>query len=154
MTPTEWESLCDGCGKCCLVRMEDEETQEIYVTDVHCKLFDPQTCRCKFYEARTTIVSDCVKLTRENVNLLNWMPKTCAYRLVAEGKPLPPWHHLISGSRETIHAQGMSVRNKTVHEDQIKEDDLVYRITVWPGEPDTNIKAKTEKKAQALPSET
>ncbi|HHI89045.1 MAG TPA: YcgN family cysteine cluster protein [Hellea balneolensis] len=137
MSEQEWESLCDGCGKCCLLRMEDEDDASvIYVTDIHCKLFDPHTCRCRDYPARQKYVPDCVRLTPENVRRLAWIPQTCAYRLIAEGKDLPAWHHLISGSRETIHQAGMSVRDATVHELDVDEDDMAARITLWPGEPD------------------
>lgn len=135
-SPSEWESLCDGCGKCCMIRLEDEETGAIYITDVACKLFDAQTGRCSNYENRQAYVSDCVKLTPQNVSLLHWMPQTCAYRLVNEGKPLPDYHHLISGSRETIHERGMSVRGAVISEWDIPEDAHASRIVVWPGEPD------------------
>jgi len=136
MTPAEWESLCDGCGKCCCIRLEDEETEDIYITDVVCKLFDPLTCQCTDYANRSKRVPDCVTLTPDNVHKLKWMPQTCAYRLVAEGKDLPEHHHLISGSRDTIHSVGMSVQNAVVCETVIDEDDLPRRLVIWPGEPD------------------
>jgi uncharacterized protein len=124
MTAAEWESLCDGCGKCCLSKLEDEETGEIYWTSVGCKLFDEGTCSCSDYANRQKLVSDCVKLTPENVRTLPWLPRTCAYRLVALGADLPDWHHLVSGSRETIHEQGMSVRGwVTALEPDIKKVD-------------------------------
>jgi len=114
MSRTEWESLCDSCGKCCCIRLEDEDTGQIYITDVACKLFNPQTCRCGDYANRSKLVDDCVTLTPVNVDQLHWMPQTCAYRLIAEGKDLPNYHHLVSGSHETIHEVGMSVQDATL----------------------------------------
>ena len=116
MTPAEWESLCDGCGLCCVVRFEDELTGEITPTRVHCKLFDPHACRCRDYENRKAHVPDCIKLTPGNVDDLNWMPKSCAYRRLNEGKPLPRWHHLITGDPESVHRAGVSVRGQTISE--------------------------------------
>ena len=116
MTPAEWESLCDGCGLCCVVRFEDELTGEITPTRVHCKLFDPRACRCRDYENRKAHVPDCIKLTPGNVDDLNWMPKSCAYRRLNEGKPLPRWHHLITGDPESVHSAGVSVRGQTISE--------------------------------------
>jgi uncharacterized cysteine cluster protein YcgN (CxxCxxCC family) len=113
MSDAEWESLCDGCGKCCLVKLEDEETNELFITRLHCKLFDTKTCQCSNYPERKKHVPICVKLTPEIVETVDWLPQTCAYRLVHEGKDLRDWHHLISGDRETIHREGWSCRNKT-----------------------------------------
>lgn len=112
MTPEEWESLCDGCGKCCLAKLEDEDTGEIYWTSVGCRLFNSETCRCNDYENRLKTVTDCVQLTPEKVRTLSWLPSTCAYKLVAEGRDLYWWHHLVSGDRETIHQAGMSMRSR------------------------------------------
>jgi len=136
MSPQEWENLCDGCGKCCCIRLEDEDTADIYITDVVCKLFDPNTCQCTDYPNRSKKVPDCVTLTPDNVDKLHWMPRTCAYRLVAEGKDLPEHHHLVSGSRDTIHEVGMSVQDAVVSEIMIDEEELHHRLVVWPGEPD------------------
>lgn len=124
MTPAEWESLCDGCGKCCLSKLEDEDSGEIYWTSVACRLFDAEACRCRDYEHRLSQVPDCVGLTPDKVRTLTWLPSTCAYKLVADGDELYWWHHLISGSRETIHAAGMSVRGRvTASEDDLAEPD-------------------------------
>lgn len=112
MSRDEWESLCDGCGKCCLAKLEDEDSAEIYWTSVGCRLFDAGSCRCKDYSNRLALVPDCVELTPQKVRSLTWLPSSCAYRLVGEGKDLAWWHHLVSGSRETVHAAGRSVRNK------------------------------------------
>jgi len=138
LTGEQWESLCDGCGKCCCIRLEDEDTGAIYITDVVCKLFDSQTCRCSDYPNRSKLVPDCVTLTPDNVDKLHWMPRTCAYRLVANGQDLPDWHHLVSGSRDTIHEAGMSVQNAVISELAVTEEDHPHRIVIWPGEPDIN----------------
>ncbi len=112
MSPAEWESLCDGCGKCCLSKLEDEDTGDIYWTSVACRLFDAATCRCKDYANRLEVVSDCVRLTPQNVREIGWLPATCAYRLVAEGRDLYWWHPLVCGSAETVHEAGFSIRGR------------------------------------------
>ena len=112
MSRPEWESLCDGCGKCCMAKLEDEDTGEIYWTTVGCRLFDAGACRCNDYKHRLAKVADCVKLTPENVRTISWLPGTCAYRLVAEGKDLYWWHPLVSGSADTVHDAGISVRGR------------------------------------------
>lgn len=112
MSAPEWEALCDGCGKCCLAKMLDEDTDEIHWTSVGCRLFDGAACRCTDYENRQALVSDCVALTPENVPTISWLPSTCAYRLLAEGLELYWWHHLVSGSRETVHEAGISMRGR------------------------------------------
>ena len=116
MTAREWESLCDGCGLCCLVRFEDEETGEIIPTRVHCKLFDAQSCRCSDYPNRHRCVPECIKLTPHNIEALQWMPKSCAYRRLHEGRDLPAWHPLLTGDPESTHRAGVSVRGQTVSE--------------------------------------
>ena len=131
MSEEEWESLCDGCGKCCLIGLEDEDTGEIYLTDVACKLLDGRTCRCKDYLNRKAFVPDCVKLTPENVPTLSWLPRTCAYRLVHEGRDLYPWHPLLTGDPESVHAANVSVRGKTRPEGRMKTRHLIKRITRW-----------------------
>jgi len=145
MSETEWESLCDGCGKCCLISIEDEDTGAIYLTDVACKLFDGTTCRCSDYENRTKKVRDCVRLTPQNVGDLSWMPKTCAYRLVHEGKELSWWHPLVSGDPETVHESNASVRGRVRPEGKLKLRHIVGRITEWP------VPAKAPRK-RAAPS--
>jgi uncharacterized cysteine cluster protein YcgN (CxxCxxCC family) len=116
LSRAEWEALCDGCGKCCLHKIEDEETGRIYGTNVACKLLDRHSCRCTNYRGRKALVPDCVRLIADQVAELEWLPSTCAYRLRGEGKPLPEWHYLVSGSRETVHEAGISVRGWTVSE--------------------------------------
>ena len=127
LSRTEWESLCDGCGKCCLHKVEDEVTGAIYGTNVTCKLLDRNSCRCSNYRERKAFVPDCVRLTPELAGKLNWLPSTCAYRLRSEDQPLPTWHYLISGDPETVHEAGMSVRGWTVSETEA--GDLEYHMT-------------------------
>ncbi len=128
MTREEWESLCDGCARCCVIRYEDEDTGEYLETDVVCKLLDLQTCACTNYPQRSRLVPTCLTLTPRLVKELAWMPKTCAYRLIAEGKPLFWWHHLVSGSRETVHEAGISVRAKFISERDVPPDELENHI--------------------------
>jgi uncharacterized cysteine cluster protein YcgN (CxxCxxCC family) len=134
MSDAEWESLCDGCGRCCLMKLEDEDTGDIYFTDVACRLFDSGSCRCHDYPNRSAKVDDCVRLTPQGVRELKWLPPTCAYRLVAQGRDLYWWHPLVSGAPDSVHAAGVSVRGRvSTTEDQIAEDDLEDRIVAWPG---------------------
>lgn len=121
MSPAEWESLCDGCGLCCLIRFEDEDTGEIIPTRVSCRLLDPATCRCSDYANRKAVVSDCIKLTPNNIDDLQWMPKSCAYRRLHEGRGLAWWHPLISGDPESVHRAGVSVRGQTISEAVLAE---------------------------------
>ncbi len=114
----EWEALCDGCGKCCLHKIEDYDTGEVQPTNIACKLLDRFSCRCSNYRGRRAFVPDCIRLTPDAVARLPWLPGTCANRLRAEGKSLPDWHYLISGDRETVHEAGMSARGWTVAEDE------------------------------------
>jgi uncharacterized cysteine cluster protein YcgN (CxxCxxCC family) len=125
----EWEALCDGCGRCCVHKLEDEDTGELYATNVACRLLDRRNGRCTDYTHRKQRVADCVMLDRSNLAALDWLPETCSYRLRAEGKPLPDWHYLVSGSRETIHQAGQSTRGWTVSEDDAGEleDHLIER---------------------------
>jgi uncharacterized cysteine cluster protein YcgN (CxxCxxCC family) len=133
MTEAEWESLCDGCGRCCLVKLEDEDSGKIHATDIGCRLFDAATCRCHDYANRSKTVPDCVTLTPEAVRTLPWLPPTCAYRLLGEGKDLPWWHPLVSGDPQTVIAAGVSVRGKVhANEDEVAEEEIVERIVAWP----------------------
>ena len=130
LTDLEWEKLCDGCGKCCLVKLEDDETSEIYYTNISCKLFSDSNCDCSNYLNRKKIVSNCVVLTSENIEETHkWMPINCAYRLLYEGKRLHPWHHLISGSKETVHKARMSIKNSTISELTIPEEEWAEYIS-------------------------
>ena len=129
MTKAEWESLCDGCGRCCLYILYNEETGDVFETDVACRLFDPKKRRCMDYANRTTRVPDCVALTPDNAEKLSWMPKTCAYRRLANGKPLPNWHPLITGDPKTVEKVGVAVSPDLIPEDEIDDDLLESRIT-------------------------
>ncbi len=124
LTPQEWEALCDGCGKCCLNKLEDPDTGEVALTSVACRLLDNKTCRCTHYEARKKIVKECIVLTPNNISdHAYWMPQTCAYRLLWEGKRLYDWHPLISGTAQSVHDAGVSVQGRTVPEYEIDEAD-------------------------------
>lgn len=131
MSQAEWESLCDGCAQCCLAKIEDANTAEIHYTDVVCRYLDTDQCRCTEYARRTELVPDCVRLTPDNLAELPWMPITCAYRLLGEGNPLPPWHPLLSGDPKTVHTAGISVRGRCISEEFVHEDDLLQRIIQW-----------------------
>jgi len=130
MSKREWESLCDGCGKCCLLKIEYEDTGEIARTNIACRLLDPHSCRCRNYAIRRRLVDDCIQLSPEMVGRLSWLPATCAYRLIDEGRDLYWWHPLVSGDPETVHQAGVSVRGRIMDEDDA--DDLEDHIVDWP----------------------
>ena len=134
MTHEEWESLCDGCGRCCMNKLECWDTGAIFWTNVACTLLDGTTCRCKNYERRLEIVPDCVLLTPETVKELKWLPPTCAYRLVRDGEDLFWWHPLISGDPNTVHEAGISVKDRTVSEDGMEPEDYEDHIVHWVDE--------------------
>lgn len=162
MTDVEWESLCDGCGRCCLVKLEEdlddsagagsaskqgrpaEPNPNIYFTNVGCRLLDSQSCRCRDYANRTTHVSDCVQLTARVVGEIGWLPPSCAYRLVAEGRDLHWWHPLVSGDPESVHAAGVSVRGRvSATEDEVAPENLEDRIVGWPLRLSRRARAKS-----------
>lgn len=124
MTQAEWESLCDGCARCCLHKLEDEEDGQVYYTNVACRLLDLETCRCGDYPNRSTLNPDCIPLTTEVIPKLRWLPDTCAYRLVSEGQDLPWWHHLVSGDPELVHSEGVSLQGKAFSENDVDMDNL------------------------------
>jgi uncharacterized cysteine cluster protein YcgN (CxxCxxCC family) len=129
MTTGEWESLCDGCGKCCLHKLEDEDTREIFFTSVVCNLIDLKTCRCTRYSERTRLVPECLDLKQHDFAEFNWLPATCAYRLLSDGKELPVWHPLVSGSAESVKEAGVSISSYAMKESEI--DDLEDHIIEW-----------------------
>ncbi|MFD0915876.1 YcgN family cysteine cluster protein [Pseudahrensia aquimaris] len=135
MTLPEWESLCDGCGKCCLNKLEDWDTGEIHFTNVACTLFDDKTCRCKDYDDRFATVPDCIKLTPEDLHTYSWLPDTCAYRILDEGRELQHWHPLVSGDPQSVHKAGISVRGRTISEDGMTPEDWEDHLVDWLGEP-------------------
>jgi hypothetical protein len=130
MDRSQWESLCDGCARCCLHKLEDEDTGEVHYTAVVCQYLD-NGCRCTDYESRHTLVPDCVVLTPALAESFEWLPTTCAYRLLAEGKDLPAWHPLVSGDPDSVHAAGISVRGKTVSETFVHPADFESHIIKW-----------------------
>lgn len=124
MTRSEWESLCDGCARCCLYKFEDEDTGEYFYTNVICRFLNTDTCRCTVYDERTVMMPTCLTLNAHLAGELKWMPESCAYRMLAEGRPLADWHPLISGNPNTIHEVGISVRGKTLTEADVDMDNL------------------------------
>ena len=131
MTPEEWESLCDGCGRCCLHKLEDIDTGLYFYTNVACRLLDQTTCRCDDYPNRTALVKDCLVLSPAVHEHYNWLPTTCAYRRLANGLDLEWWHPLVSGSPATVHQAGISVRNRTVSEQSVQNEELEDHIIGW-----------------------
>lgn len=127
MDRAQWEALCDGCGKCCLHKLEDDVTGELNATNVACRMLDRRTALCSDYRHRRAHVPECVRLTPQSLATIDWLPSTCAYRLLAEGKPLFDWHHLISGDRETVHTAGVSTRGWTISE--VDAGDLEHHLT-------------------------
>ena len=129
MDTEEWESLCDGCAKCCIFKFEEDETGHILQTDVVCKLLDLSSCSCTQYEQRKVLVPDCITITPENILDLKWMPETCSYRLLANGKNLPKWHPLITGDRKSAQDAGKTVQGNVISESKV--DDIESRIIGW-----------------------
>lgn len=130
MSRDEWEALCDNCAKCCLHKLEDEDTGEVYYTKVVCRYMD-EDCRCTEYQRRNELVPNCVWLRPEDVEDFHWLPSTCAYRLVAEGKTLPSWHPLVSGSSDTVHTAGISIQGRALSEEYVHPDGLQEHIIRW-----------------------
>ena len=146
MSPREWESLCDGCGRCCLVKFEDEDTDKVHFTDISCKLFDAGSCRCGDYKNRRRKVPDCVKMTPAEARTLPWLPPTCGYRLLAEGRPLMWWHPLVSGSPDTVHEAGVSVRGKVAaSEEDVQGAAALHHIVSWPGKVPKAARGRVRK---------
>ena len=131
MTAAQWEAVCDGCAKCCLVKLQDDDSGEIVFTDIVCNLLDQQSCRCAHYEERTKLVPDCVKLTKDNLDKIDFMPPSCAYRLLHEGKDLPQWHPLVSSRADSVVEAGMSVKGRVIAE-MAFDGDSEDRVVDWP----------------------
>lgn len=132
MTPEQWDAICDGCGRCCLHKLREAETNEILWTNISCRLLDGQTCRCTKYASRQKYIPDCVSLTPAILEDIDWLPPSCAYRLLYEGFDLPPWHPLISGTQESVHQAGASVRGKCL--DERRAGALEDHLADWPGD--------------------
>lgn len=137
MSRTEWESLCDGCARCCVHKLEDEDTGEIAYTDIVCSLLDCDSCGCSDYANRSQRVPDCLQLTPRMARTLHWLPGTCAYRRLAEGRGLAWWHPLVSGDPETVHLAGISVRGRVISEQHVHPDMVEERIVDWPDQDPT-----------------
>ncbi|MCE2026827.1 YcgN family cysteine cluster protein [Sessilibacter corallicola] len=131
MSQDEWEQLCDGCGKCCLHKLIDDETDELYFTDLACQLLDLETCQCSDYSNRIEKVAECQTFSAETVKDMYWLPTSCAYRTLAEGRKLEKWHHLISGNKNSVHRFKRSVKGKCVSENDVAFDDWQTRVVKW-----------------------
>ncbi|MFG1346640.1 YcgN family cysteine cluster protein [Xanthobacter autotrophicus DSM 431] len=150
MNAAQWESLCDGCGRCCLVKLEDEDSGAIAYTDVACQLFDAGSCRCADYANRSERVADCVRLTPEAVEDIGWLPPTCAYRLVRDGQDLPFWHPLVSGDPQSVVRAGVSVMGKVSGlESEFGLFELVDHIVAWPARWPRGAKGAVKGAAKA-----
>jgi uncharacterized cysteine cluster protein YcgN (CxxCxxCC family) len=131
MTADEWEALCDGCARCCLHKLEGSDTGEVRFTGVRCRHLVESSCRCSDYSRRTELAPNCIDLRREDIASLHWLPSTCAYRLLAEGKPLYDWHPLVSGSDATVHAAGISIRGRVLSDEFVHPDGYDEHIIHW-----------------------
>ena len=131
LSPEEWEALCDDCGRCCLLKIEDEDSGDLFYTNVVCEFHDSERCRCSAYQQRTQRVTDCIKVTPALARDKKWLPDTCAYRLLAERKDLFDWHPLISGNLDSVHEAGISVRDKVVSEKYVHPQDLPGHLIQW-----------------------
>jgi len=145
MTPEEWESLCDGCGRCCLKKLEHPRTHEVAYTDVACRLLDCERCRCKSYADRAKLVPDCVVLDPKQLAQLHWLPSTCAYRRLADGKPLEWWHPLVSGDPRTVQQAGISIRGRALSEASLTPREIEERVIRWV-KPARKPRKRTKKK--------
>ena len=127
----EWEALCDGCGRCCLIKIEDEDSGDLFYTNVVCEYHDSRDCRCTAYQQRCVLVADCIEVTPAVARDEKWLPDTCAYRLLAERRPLFDWHPLVSGDPESIHRAGISVRDRVISEEYVHPDELPEHLVHW-----------------------
>jgi len=131
LNQAEWDALCDGCGKCCLHKLEDEFSGKRFYTRIRCRLLDEQSCRCSQYEKRTELVPDCINLGADITQALDWLPVTCAYRLRADNKPLAEWHPLVSGDPDSVHRAGMSIRGQSISEEFVHPDGYDEHVVKW-----------------------
>ncbi len=131
LNPQQWEQLCDGCGRCCVHKLEDEDSGQVHYTNVSCAYLDAEKCACSDYANRLKNVPECASLDVGKIDQFSWLPATCAYRLLAEGQPLPAWHHLLSGSKDSVHSAGISVKNKVISDKYIHPDDMEEYIVKW-----------------------
>lgn len=127
----QWEALCDGCARCCLHKLEDEDSGEISYTRVRCRYLDEETCRCSDYQRRSVLVPECIHLSPDTAQDLAWLPSTCAYRLRAKGEPLPQWHPLVSGSRHSVHEAGISIRGRVLSDEYVHPDGYDEHVVHW-----------------------
>jgi uncharacterized cysteine cluster protein YcgN (CxxCxxCC family) len=148
MTLSEFESVCDGCARCCLVKIEEVPSAVVPYTDVACRLLDTKSCRCSDYGHRRRRVPDCLKITPRTAKSYRWLPPTCGYRLIAEGEDLYWWHPLVSGDRDTVHQAGISVRGRVAgSEDDFSDDEMAHRLVTWPGKFPAGAKRRTPPRA-------
>ncbi|MEM1111112.1 MAG: YcgN family cysteine cluster protein [Pseudomonadota bacterium] len=131
LSPSQWEALCDGCARCCLHKLQDEDSAEIAWTRIRCRYLDEATCRCSDYARRSELVPECIQLSPESASDLDWLPPTCAYRLRARGETLPAWHPLVSGSPDTVHDAGISIRGRSLSEEFVHPDGYDEHIIAW-----------------------
>ena len=131
MTPAEWESICDGCGRCCLQKLEDEDTGDVYYTDVVCRYFDEKSCQCTEYQNRSVLVPQCVKLEVGDIDRFHWLPSSCSYKVLHETGDLPSWHPLLTNDVSSVFNAGISIRGRVISEKDVSEDDWEERIIYW-----------------------
>lgn len=131
LNPQEWEALCDGCAKCCLHKLEDEDSAVVYYTKVRCRYLHEQSCRCKDYPNRSTLVPNCIDLRSADWQNIDWLPVTCAYRLRANNQALPTWHPLLSGNRNSVHDEGVSIRGRAISDEYVHPDGFDEHIVHW-----------------------
>jgi uncharacterized cysteine cluster protein YcgN (CxxCxxCC family) len=131
LTREEWESLCDGCAKCCLHKLQDADTDEVFYTKVRCRYLDEDNCRCSDYDNRSRLMPNCIQLSPDNLDDLAWLPATCAYRLRFEGNPLPDWHPLVSGRSDSVHTSGISIRGRAISDEYVHPDGFEEHIITW-----------------------
>ena len=131
LSPQQWEALCDGCARCCLHKLEDEDDGQVYYTGIRCRHLDEQACRCTDYPNRSVLVPNCIRLESGSVSALDWLPATCAYRLRAHGQPLQSWHPLVSGDADSVHRAGISIRGRAVSDEFVHPDGYDEHIVQW-----------------------